>query len=176
MIIAVGADHRGTVVLKTIAAAIEQQGFEIRYMGRRERAEACDYPDVAYPVARAVANGDADRGILVCGSGIGMCIAANKVKGVRAALVHDEIGAEMSRRHNNANILCLAGDLLGIRILERIVNVWLCTGFDGGRHARRVAKISAIEAGQEPDHEADATPATTPAAPAPGADSAGVAD
>ena len=150
MIIAVGADHRGTAVLKTINMAIEQQGFSLRRV-EVECAEACDYPDVAYPVAHMVANGQADRGVLICGSGIGMCIAANKVRGVRAALVHDEIGAEMSRRHNNANILCLAGDLLGIRIIERIVSVWLATQFDGGRHARRVAKIAAIEAGQAPE-------------------------
>ena len=115
----------------------------------------CDYPDMAYPVSTAVSTGEADRGILVCGSGIGMCIAANKVKGVRAALVHDEIGAEMSRRHNDANVLCLAADLLGARIIERIVTTWLKTDFEGGRHARRVNKIAAIEEGRSPDTVAD---------------------
>jgi ribose 5-phosphate isomerase B len=115
----------------------------------------CDYPDMAYPVATAVATGDAQRGILICGSGIGMSIAANKVKGVRAALVHDEIGAEMSRRHNDANVLCLAADLLGVRLIERIIGIWLATEFEGGRHARRVSKITAIEQGHNPLHLVD---------------------
>ena len=89
-------------------------------------------------------------GILVCGSGIGMCIAANKVKGVRAALVHDELTAEMSRGHNDANVLCLSADLLGQRLIEKIAEVWLGTAFQGGRHERRVRKIAAIENGQDP--------------------------
>ena len=117
--------------------------------------KTCDYPDMAYPVAVAVAEGRADRGILVCGSGIGMSITANKIRGIRAALVHDELGAEMSRRHNNANILCLAADLLGQSVIERIVQLWLKTEFEGGRHARRVEKIAAIENGQNPTETCD---------------------
>ncbi len=109
-----------------------------------------DYPDAAWPVAAAVSSGDADRGVLICGSGIGMSIAANKVRGIRAALVHDEVGADMSRRHNDANVLCLPADLLGPRLIERILTTFMTTDFDGGRHARRVAKIAAIENGDDP--------------------------
>lgn len=149
MRIAVGADHRGNSLLSSITLMLQHQGCQVIEAGPCT-SKTSDYPDMAFPVAQAVATGTADRGILVCGSGIGMCIAANKVKGVRAALVHDEIGAEMSRRHNDANVLCLAADLLGIRIIERIVQVWLRTPFEGGRHLRRVAKITAIEEGRDP--------------------------
>lgn len=149
MKIAVGADHRGTEMLSQLLLQLEQDGWEVMTMGSSEQ-RSCDYPDVAWPVARAIADGEADRGILICGSGIGMCIAANKVSGIRAALVHDELGAEISRRHNDANIVCLAADLLGQRVIERIVNTWLNTEFEAGRHARRNRKIEAIEAGQNP--------------------------
>lgn len=157
MRIAVGADHRGTDLLKHIEAMLQNQGCQVVNTVDVEScgSASCDYPDRAYPVAMAVARGEAERGILVCGSGIGMSIAANKVKGVRAALVHDEIGAEVSRRHNDANVLCLAADLLGLRIIERIIKTWLTTEFEGGRHARRVSKITAIEAGRSPDTVAD---------------------
>lgn len=149
MSIAVGADHRGMDVLSHITLILQHQGCQVLELGTCE-TKRCDYPDIAFPVARAVARREANHGILVGGSGIGMSIAANKVKGVRAALVHDEIGAEMSRRHNDANVLCLPADLLGLRIIERVVQVWLRTGFDGGRHARRVNKILAIETGHSP--------------------------
>jgi len=96
-----------------------------------------------------------ERGILICGSGIGMSIAANKVGGVRAALVHDEVSADMSRRHNNANVICLPADMLGPRIIDRIVKTWLDTPFEGGRHERRVQKIAAIERGDSPSSVAD---------------------
>jgi ribose 5-phosphate isomerase B len=98
-------------------------------------------------VARAVGEGRAERGVLVCGTGIGMCIAANKVKGVRAAPCHDSITAEMSRRHNDANVLCLSADLLGEELIERMLRIWLETPFESGRHARRVEKIQKFEAG-----------------------------
>ena len=111
----------------------------------RGDAPCSDYPDAAYPVALAVASGRADLGILFCGSGIGMSIAANKVVGVLAAVVHDEITAERSRRHNNANVLCLPADLVSRREMLNIVDRWLSTGFAAGRHARRVAKIAEIE-------------------------------
>ena len=97
-------------------------------------------------MAQAVSGGRVDRGILIDGTGIGMCIAANKVPGVRAAPCHDSITAEMSRRHNNANVLCLSADLLGGELLDRMVRIWLETEFEGGRHARRVDKIAAYEA------------------------------
>ncbi len=149
MKIAVSADHRGVEALDHIVMLLQHQGCQVEDMAQRS-CKTSDYPDQAYAVATAVAEGRADLGVLVCGSGIGMCIAANKVKGVRAALVHDEIGAEVSRSHNDANVLCLPADLLGVRIMERIVATWLRSEFQGGRHARRVQKIAAIEAGQDP--------------------------
>ena len=107
--------------------------------------EAVDYPDIAARVSRKVSQGEADRGILICGTGLGMCIAANKFPGVRAAPCHDDLTAEMSRRHNDSNVLCLSADLLGERLIDRMIELWLTTPFEGGRHARRVEKISAIE-------------------------------
>ena len=109
-----------------------------------------DYPDYAFQVALAVSEGRAQRGVLICGTGIGMCIAANKVKGVRAAPCHDSITAEMSRRHNDANVLCLSADLLGEELIERMLRIWLETEFESGRHARRVEKITRFEQ-QGPD-------------------------
>jgi len=149
MKIALGADHRGAEAVRAIGDALIAAGHEPMPLGLCQD-RACDYPDMAYPVADAVATGRADRGILVCGSGIGMSIAANKVKGIRAALVHDEVGAEVSRRHNDANVICIAADMLGVRVIERIVQTWLRTEFEGGRHDRRVQKIKAIELGQDP--------------------------
>jgi ribose 5-phosphate isomerase B len=108
-------------------------------------AEAVDYPDIAARVARKVAHGEAQRGILICGTGLGMCITANKFPGVRAAPCHDDLTAELSRRHNDSNILCLSADLLGERLVDRMVELWLTTPFEGGRHARRVDKIAALE-------------------------------
>ncbi|MBQ8285225.1 MAG: ribose 5-phosphate isomerase B [Thermoguttaceae bacterium] len=107
--------------------------------------KAVDYPDVAAAVAEAVASGEADKGILICGTGIGMCVAANKIRGVRAAVCCNEVAAEFSRRHNDANVLCLSGEFLGVAEIESLVRIWLTTPFDGGRHARRVDKISALE-------------------------------
>ena len=96
-------------------------------------------------MARKVAAGLADRGILICGTGLGMCIAANKFHGVRAAPCHDDLTAELSRRHNDLNVLCLSADMLGERLIDRMVEIWLTTPFEGGRHARRVEKIAALE-------------------------------
>jgi len=149
MKIALGADHRGEEAVRSITAVLITQDHQVVQLGEC-KGRSCDYPDMAYPVARAVADGQADMGILVCGSGIGMSIAANKVKGIRAALVHDEVGAEVSRRHNDANVLCLPADMLGVRIIERIVAAWLRTEFEGGRHQRRIEKIAAIERGAAP--------------------------
>lgn len=159
MKIAVGADHRGSEITSQLIAMLQQQGMDVVTLGMCHD-RTCDYPDVAYPVAMAVASGEVDRGILICGSGIGMCIAANKVAGIRAALVHDEIAAEMARRHNDSNVICLAADLLGLRVIERIVQTWIRTEFEGGRHARRVSKILAIEQGKDPASVSDQTPIT----------------
>ena len=149
MKIAMGADHRGREVLSKLCDALRAAGHVIEQMGPRD-AKSCDFTDAAYPVGLSVSGGDYDRGILICGTGIGMSISANKIKGIRAALVHDEIGADMSRRHNDSNVLCLSADMLGPRLIEKIVEVWLSTEFDGGRHARRVKKIAAIEEGNDP--------------------------
>ncbi len=105
----------------------------------------CDYPEIAEIVARKVSTGDVDRGILICGSGLGMCIVANKVPGVRAAPCHDELTAEMSRRHNDLNVLCLAGGIVSDDLLQRMIEIWLKTPFEGGRHARRLQKIAQFE-------------------------------
>jgi ribose 5-phosphate isomerase B len=149
MKIAIGSDHRGFDVKRRLIPLLQKLGHEVSDVGSEGR-ESVDYPDFAFQVAQAVSEGRVDRGILVCGSGIGMCIAANKVKGVRAAPCHDSITAEMSRRHNDANVLCLSADLLGEELIERMVRIWLETEFEGGRHARRVEKITRIEQGQKP--------------------------
>ena len=109
-----------------------------------------DYPDVAAKGARAVAAGEGERGVFLCGSGLGVCMAANKVHGVRAATLSDDFTAEMSRRHNDANVACLGGRILADAAIARIVDVFLATPFDGGRHTTRVAKIMAIESQESP--------------------------
>src|SRR5262249_52366519 len=123
---------------------LQQLGHEVLDLGTGG-SDSVDYPDFAFQVAKAVSEGRVERGILICGTGIGMCIAANKVPGVRAAPCHDSITAEMSRRHNNANVLCPSADLLGEELIERMVRIWLETEFEGGRHARRVEKIARFE-------------------------------
>jgi ribose 5-phosphate isomerase B len=149
MKIAIGSDHRGYHVKQRLAGLVRQLGHEVADFGVVGGDASVDYPDFAFLVAREVGEGRADRGILICGTGIGMCIAANKVKGVRAAGCHDIITAEMSRRHNDANVLCLSADMLGEELMERMVRVWLATEFDAGRHQRRVEKISKFETGRE---------------------------
>jgi ribose 5-phosphate isomerase B len=144
MKIAVGSDHRGFDVKRRLTPLIEKLGHEIVDAGTGG-GESCDYPDFAFQVGKLVGEQQVERGILICGTGIGMCIAANKVKGVRAALCHDSITAEMSRRHNDANVLCLSADLVGAEVIDRMVRIWLETGFEGGRHARRVDKITRYE-------------------------------
>lgn len=147
MKIAVGSDHRGFTVKQRLMKLLEQLGHQAFDAGTYGN-EYSDYPDYAFKVAQRVGSGENERGILVCGTGIGMCIAANKVVGVRAAPCHDIVSAEMSRRHNDANVLCLSADLLGEEIIERIVRIWLETEFEGGRHARRVEKITNFENGK----------------------------
>ncbi len=116
--------------------------------------EPCDYPDQAAVVCNAIASGEADRGVLICGTGIGMCIAANKFSGIRAALALDELSAQLSRSHNDANVLCLSGDLVGHALGQRIARAWMETDFEGGRHLRRVQKITAIDKMRIEDVEA----------------------
>ena len=149
MNIALSCDHRGAEIYSRVAEVIRSAGHGLLDVPTSNGA-SCDYPDLAWAAGRAVSEGRADRAVLICGSGIGMCIAANKLPGVRAALVHDDITADMSRRHNDANVLCLSADMLGIRLIEKIVQIWLASEFEGGRHARRVRKIAAIERGEDP--------------------------
>jgi len=149
MNIALGCDHRGRRAVDELLPFLRSLGHDAVEMGSVDQVP-CDYPDRAWLVANAVANGEADRGILLCGTGIGMCMAANKIHGVRAALALDELSAQLSRSHNNANILCMSADLIGQILLKRIVETWMSTPFDGGRHTRRVNKIGVIEAGQDP--------------------------
>lgn len=144
MKIAIASDHRGFIVKGKILATVAGLGHTALDFGP-DTPESVDYPDYASKVARAVANKEVDRGILICGSGMGMCIVANKFDGVRAAPCHDDLTAEMSRLHNDSNVLCLSADLLGDRLVNRMVEIWLATGFEGGRHARRLEKIARIE-------------------------------
>jgi ribose 5-phosphate isomerase B len=149
MKIIVGNDHRGFEAKQQIKSIVTQLGHEVIDVGSND-SNPVDYPDPAYLAATAVANKQADRAILACGTGIGMCITANKIKGIRAALCHDELSARISRHHNDANVLCISGDLTGEVLLRKIVEVWLDTEFSGGRHQRRIEKIAAIEEGKDP--------------------------
>jgi ribose 5-phosphate isomerase B len=143
----VGSDHRGLDVKRAVVETLAELGVRVEDLGPADETSV-DYPDYALKVAGTVGSGDADRGVLVCGSGIGMSIAANKVHGVRAALVRDERDAEMSRRHNDANVLVLGADGAHLDRVREIVKVWWRTAFEGGRHSRRVEKIAEIERGQ----------------------------
>lgn len=144
MRIAVGSDHRGFQIKGKLVTLLSADGHEVEDYGTHSD-QAVDYPDYAVKVAQRVAEGAVERGILICGTGFGMAIAANKFKGVRAAACSDEVMAEMCRRHNDVNILCLPGDLIGDRPVGDLVRVWLATEFEGGRHSRRVEKIQTIE-------------------------------
>ena len=144
MKIAVASDHRGYEAKELVKGILQRKGHEVADFGADE-SKSCDYPDFAVPAALAVARNEAERGILICGSGIGMSITANKIPGIRAALCHDELTAQMSRKHNNANVLCLPAMLINDPLINRIVENWLTTEFEGGRHERRVAKMMAAE-------------------------------
>jgi ribose 5-phosphate isomerase B len=157
MKIVLGSDHRGFATKERLKALLIELGHEVVDCGA-ESEDSCDYPDYAVPACLMVARNEAERGILLCGSGIGMTITANKVAGIRAALCHDELTAEMSRRHNDANVLCLAADLLGEELIRRMIEVWLTTPFEAGRHARRVKKMMAAEQYLCPGREAPAPP------------------
>ena len=149
MKIAVGSDHRGFEAKQQIKAIVIQLGHECVDFGTND-SNPVDYPDPAYLAATAVSKKEANKAILICSTGLGMSMAANKIKGIRAALCHDELSARISRDHNDANVLCLSGDQTGEVLLRKIVEVWLKTEFSGGRHERRVRKIAAIEEGKDP--------------------------
>ena len=142
--IALGCDHGGFALMQEIKSHLDELGLEYRDFGTYS-AESCDYPVYAEAAARAVASGECDRGILVCGTGIGISMAANKIKGIRAALCSDCFSAEMTRRHNDANMLALGARVLGGGLALKIVDTFLNTGFDGGRHQRRIDLITALE-------------------------------
>ncbi|MCM3718394.1 ribose 5-phosphate isomerase B [Fictibacillus phosphorivorans] len=144
MKIAIGSDHAGVELRKEIIAMIEELGMEVEDVGC-ECTTSVDYPDFAIPVAEKVANGEADRGILICGTGIGMSITANKVKGIRCALVHDLFSAKATRQHNDSNVLAMGERVIGPGLALEIAKVWLTTEYEGGRHGRRVDKISQYE-------------------------------
>ena len=135
--VALGCDHGGFVYKQKIIDYLKARNIEFVDVGTHTR-EACDYPDIARSVTELVASGQVDRGILVCGTGIGMSIAANKTRGIRAALCGDTYSARVSRAHNNANVLCLGERVIGEHLALDIVDIWLKTGFEGGRHKRRV--------------------------------------
>jgi len=144
MKVALAGDHGGFRLKEEVAALLRESGIEYKDFGTFSE-EAVDYPDLALIVAEAVRNGDFDRGVLCCGTGIGVAISANKVPGIRAALCHDTFSARAAREHNCANILTMGQRVIGPGLARDIVSTWLQAEFQGGRHARRVGKIEAIE-------------------------------
>lgn len=142
--IAIGSDHGGFGLKEDIKAMLAEQNIPFHDFGTYS-AESVDYPDISREVAQAVAAGEYDRGIIICGTGIGVSIAANKIKGIRAALCHDVFSAKMSREHNDANILTMGERVIGQGLARMIVQTWLSTEFAGGRHGRRVCKIAKLE-------------------------------
>ncbi len=144
MKIAISSDHGGNNLRREIMELLDELQIQYEDFGP-QTTDSVDYPDYAKPVAEAVATGKADRGILICGTGIGMSIAANKVKGIRCALVHDVFSAKATRCHNDSNILAMGERVIGPGLAREIVKTWLNTDFEGGRHTRRVEKISELE-------------------------------
>jgi len=146
MKVVLSSDHRGYQLKDSLKKFLEERKIEFLDVGTFS-ADSVDYPDFAMLAAEKVSHGDYDRGILICGSGIGMCIVANKFPGVRAAVCHDVSAAEMSRKHNDSNMLGLGADVITEELARKILHVWLETKFEGGRHLRRIQKISDIESG-----------------------------
>lgn len=144
MKIAVGSDHAGFDLKERVKGFLGGMGIEVHDAGT-ESTDSVDYPDFAKKVAVQVRDGKVDRGILMCGTGVGVCITANKIRGIRAALVSDPEIARLSRQHNDANVLCLSGRFTDASKAEELVKIWLETGFEGGRHERRLEKIQKLE-------------------------------
>lgn len=144
MKIGIASDHRGVQLKSRLTQLLQSLECDVRDFGPFE-AQSVDYPDYAAQVSREVSNGHLDRGILICGTGIGMCITANKFSGVRAAPCHDSVTAEYSRLHNDANVICLSADQLSDQLADQVIRIWLKTPFEEGRHARRLQKISDLE-------------------------------
>ncbi len=145
MKIAISSDHGGNNLRKEIVNLLEELGMDYEDFGPTDEGSV-DYPDYALPVAEGVASGKFDRGILICGTGIGMSITANKVKGIRCALVHDVFSAKATRCHNDSNVLAMGERVIGPGLAREIAKTWLLTDFEGGRHERRIEKISTVEA------------------------------
>jgi len=146
MRIALASDHAGFQLKEALKGSLAEWGYQVSDFGTHNPDPTDDYPDFVVPVCRAVTAGECERGVLVCGTGIGSSIAANKVRGIRAALCHNTYCAQQSRCHNDANVLCLGGLVIGTELAKRIVRIWLETEFPGAeRHRRRLAKIQAIE-------------------------------
>ena len=148
MRVAIGADHGGFELKEYLKKICQDKGIETADLGTYS-TESCDYPLIADKVAAEIIRGGADFGVLICGTGIGISISANKVKGIRAACCSDCYSAEMTRRHNDANILCFGGRVVGPGLAQKMVELFLKTEFEGGRHARRIAKIADIESRQK---------------------------
>lgn len=144
MKIAIASDHGGFALKQQIMEYLASLGYEYKDFGCYT-ADSMDYPDIAFPTAQAVASGEFERGILICGTGIGVSICANKVKGIRCALCSDVVSAELTRQHNDSNMLAMGGRIIGVEVAKAIVKTWLGTEFTGGRHQRRIDKISACE-------------------------------
>ncbi len=144
MKIAIGCDHGGLEHKNAIIAHLKERGFEVENFGT-DTLDSVDYPDIAVKVCNAVVSHECERGILVCGTGIGMSIAANKVKGIRAAALSDHFSAKYTRLHNNANILCLGGRVIGIGTALELTDIFTDTEYEGGRHQKRLDKITALE-------------------------------
>lgn len=150
MRVAIGSDHAGFLLKRELVALLDEMGLAYRDFGSYDQAPA-DYPDTARAVAEAVAQGAFDRGILLCGSGIGMDIVANKVHGIRSALCHDTFSAHTSREHNDANVLCMGERVVGRGLARDIARIWLTTEFTGQeRHQRRIDKITAVDIARQP--------------------------
>ena len=139
--IAIACDHGGYDLKSLLQNTLEERGYEVLDLGTNGPGSV-DYPDFAYELARSIRDGKVSQGVLVCGSGIGISIAVNRYTEVRAALIHDALGAKLSRQHNDANVICLGGRMIGLELALDCLNIFLTTEFEGGRHARRVEKLS----------------------------------
>lgn len=144
MKVAIGCDHGGIDLKEAVVAVLKDLQLEVEDLGTHDR-NSCDYPDFAQRVAEAVASGSCQQGVLICGTGIGMSMAANKVPGIRAALCNEVFSAKMARAHNDANILCIGARVVGAGVAQEIVTAYFTGSFEGGRHARRVEKIGALD-------------------------------
>lgn len=152
MKIAIACDHGGFRLKNVLIENMKAQGVEVVDFGTYSE-ESCDYPDYASKAAKAVANGECDRGVVVCGTGIGVSITANKVKGIRCALCHDVFSAKATRAHNDANMIAMGQRVIGEGLAVEILNAWLHTEFEGGRHIKRIEKMMALEREQENERQ-----------------------